>query len=269
MTKRLAFVVSVVVLAALLSPARADAQAPGAGAGPAMPPPLPLAVDLAKVPVGTWAEYGVLDGGGSKMTMRMALVGRTGPNVDLETRMSGASLGAMGQATMRLTMPSGTGATTSSNLKDLVIQMGDSEPMMMPPNMAAMRGQAFSRPDPKKRVGSEKVTVPAGTFDTQHYRNKGPAGETVDVWVSKEVPPFGLVKQTSVGIPGSKGPLTIELASKGGDAKRTITKTPRPFDVAALMKQIQAVPSPSTGNKGTPAPAPAPAPAGKPLGPSP
>jgi len=46
-------------------------------------------------------------------------------------------------------------------------------------------------------VGTESVTVPAGTFICQHYRNQGTNGAT-DLWISAEVTPYAVVKMTSV-----------------------------------------------------------------------
>jgi hypothetical protein len=44
-------------------------------------------------------------------------------------------------------------------------------------------------------VGTESVTVPAGTFTCQHYRKQDPKG-TVDMWISMQVTPYGMVKMT-------------------------------------------------------------------------
>jgi hypothetical protein len=45
-------------------------------------------------------------------------------------------------------------------------------------------------------VGTESVTVPAGTFTCQHYRSQGNNG-TSDVWFSTDITPTGMVKMTS------------------------------------------------------------------------
>src|SRR5687767_10069771 len=57
----------------------------------------PLAVDLKKVPVGTWAEYNmVISAGGQKMTVksRWALVARDANSVTLESINEGGPMGA-------------------------------------------------------------------------------------------------------------------------------------------------------------------------------
>ena len=45
-------------------------------------------------------------------------------------------------------------------------------------------------------VGTESVTVPAGTFTAQHYRSQGSNG-TTDIWTSSDVTPYGMVKMTN------------------------------------------------------------------------
>jgi hypothetical protein len=43
------------------------------------------------------------------------------------------------------------------------------------------------------------VTVPAGTFECDHYRGNI-QGKTIDYWVSSKVSPYGLVKMTSADL---------------------------------------------------------------------
>jgi len=97
-----------------------------------------------------------------------------------------------------VTSPSGV------QIKRMIVQMAGRPPMEMPVGMMAAgmgrgRGEA---PSPSngiqgERVGSESVTVPAGTFECEHYRSTAD-GKTSDVWVSTKVSPYGLVKMTSV-----------------------------------------------------------------------
>jgi hypothetical protein len=46
------------------------------------------------------------------------------------------------------------------------------------------------------RVGTETITVPAGTFECDHYAGES-NGKRTDVWVSSKVPWHGLVKLAS------------------------------------------------------------------------
>jgi hypothetical protein len=85
-------------------------------------------------------------------------------------------------------------------IKRMIMQMPGRPPMEMPMGMLGMgqRGQGSGAGDtsPGEKVGSETVTVPAGTFACEHYRKQEPRG-TVDVWISSKVPPYGMVKMSS------------------------------------------------------------------------
>jgi hypothetical protein len=65
-------------------------------------------------------------------------------------------------------------------------------------------------------LGSESVTVPAGTFTCEHYRS----AEGDDVWISTKVSPWGLVKMN-----GHSG-TSMVLDKVVTDAKDMITGTP-------------------------------------------
>ncbi|HXM95535.1 MAG TPA: hypothetical protein VOA64_14985 [Candidatus Dormibacteraeota bacterium] len=75
---------------------------------------------------------------------------------------------------------------------------GQPQPVEMSMSMATgMGGQSKSQPsdfrDKAEAVGTESVTVPAGTFTCEHFRMKDGSGEA---WVSSKVAPWGLVKFT-------------------------------------------------------------------------
>jgi len=69
-----------------------------------------------------------------------------------------------------------------------------------------------------EKIGDESITVPAGSFDTEHYRITTP--ETAEAWISAAVP-FGIVKMNS-----PEG-VSMELLGHGKDALSSITETPR------------------------------------------
>jgi hypothetical protein len=85
----------IVRCASLLSLVMVPALARGQGAGLGT---TPLALDLKKVPVGTWAEYTVNIGGqeGKPMKSRWSLVARDASTTTLETRVEGPALEMMG-----------------------------------------------------------------------------------------------------------------------------------------------------------------------------
>ena len=83
--------------------------------------------------------------------------------------------------------------------------------------------------DKAEVVGTESVTVPAGTFTCQHYRMKDGSG---DVWISEKVGPWGLVKAVDKG-------QTIVLNKAITDGKDHITGTPKKFDPMEMMRNRQ------------------------------
>ena len=240
-------------------PARAQ-MAPGGGVPSSTP--LPMAVDLKKAKIGSWAEYRLSDGH-SEMKVHMALVGRSAAGADIETQISGGPIGGLGSATMRMTLTLGPdGGTPTQHM----MQLGSNDPMSLPD--LGGNGKVLKRPDAKSRVGVESLKVPAGTFPhADHYRDTGPNGQTIEFWTSADVPPFGVLKVQSQ-IAGQ--PQTMELLAHGGGAKRVITKKPKPYDPAVLMQMLQAggaapgtAPAPAAGAGGPKAAAPAkPQPAG-------
>jgi hypothetical protein len=217
-----------VLAALLLAPAAAWAQM-------AQGPPTPLAVDLAKVPVGSWAKYDMTMGTMPPMSMKMALVARTSAGNTLESSMEGGSLPAKaGKVVSQMTLGPGAEGTVSK----MVLQVGGNDPMEMP--IQAGQGKQFSKPDPKTFVKAETIKVAAGSFKTKHYHDKSSDGDTVDYWVSENVAPLGLVKveMTQKSNPRISGPIKMELAGTGKDAKMVITKKPKPFDQDEFVKQM-------------------------------
>jgi hypothetical protein len=232
------------------------AQMRGGGGGI---PVTPVAAALDKVPVGTWAEYQIKRGSEPGRKVRQALVGKSGGTFLVETRAETGRGDKMITQSTVTSDPSAEGA-----VKKIVSQFGDNDPMEMPlpgpggpqagprpeggggpggPGggrgmMMGRMGARFLKPDPKKLVGKETVKLGAGSFATEHYRQEGPRGGTLDFWLSKEIGPFGLVKmeldRPAGGEGDDGGKVTMELVGKGKDAKPEITKTAKPFDPEAM-----------------------------------
>jgi hypothetical protein len=233
----------------------AFAQSP-AGQGP----PMPMAMDLAKVPAGSWADYTMTMGTLPPMKMRMALVSKGATANIVETSVEGGMMAAAGKVVMQMTLAPGNEGTT----KKMVMQIGASDPMEMP--SALSDAKAFTKPNPKTLVGSETVKVPAGSFKTKHYRDKTPQGDKLDFWVSDSVPPLGLVKieVEQKNNPQIKGKLLFELTGSGKDAKPLVTKPPKPYDQAVLMQQMMGASAAAGGGAGAGAGAKPAAPAATP-----
>jgi hypothetical protein len=79
------------------------------------------------------------------------------------------------------------------------------------------------------RIGTETITVPAGSFSCDHYRASDGSS---DVWISEKVSPWGMVKSVSKDT-------TMVLARQITDAKTKITGPVKPFDPMQMMQQQQ------------------------------
>jgi hypothetical protein len=150
--------------------------------------------------VGSGAQYQLTDKKGATHEWTWAVVGKE--TVDgqdaywLEMRSTTAQGGVVMKELMVMQGP-------SPDIKRMIMQAPGRPPMEMPVSMmhmgmqrAQQSGAAAASHGMGEIVGSESVTVPAGTFDTQHYRSTD-KGATADVWASTKVSPYGLVKMTS------------------------------------------------------------------------
>jgi hypothetical protein len=100
--------------------------------------------------------------------------------------------------------------------------LGGGQAMEMPSQMVQGRhkDQPIDIRGSSEDLGSETITVPAGTFTCEHYRAKDGSGDT---WVTAKVSPWGMVKHQGTDT-------TIVLTKVLTDAKDKITGTPIPFD---------------------------------------
>jgi hypothetical protein len=216
--------------AATLLAAPARAQAPG--------PALPMGMDIRKASPGAWSEYTVTLAELPPFRQRFALVGRDAETHAVEMTSEGGTLGS-GKVVMKVVLEADP--AKKERVRKLIMQLGDNPPMELKREAAPTQNQ-FAPLNPKKLVGTQSIKVAAGTFTTKHYRDKASkSAPALDVWVSDEAPPFGIVKMqgsVSQGPGENKYPLTMELSARGKDAKPVITKTPQPFDQAVLMGQM-------------------------------
>jgi hypothetical protein len=111
-----------------------------------------------------------------------------------------------------------------------IMQFPGRPPMEMPAQMG--RREHSSQPadirTDSQNLGSESITVPAGTFTCEHYRAK----DGSDSWISKDVPPWGLVKHQGKDS-------SMVLVKVISDAKDKIVGTPQPFDPSAMGRRPQ------------------------------
>jgi hypothetical protein len=220
-----------VLLVAMLASGAASAQQPGAGA------PMPISVDLAKVPIGQWADYSMSVASMAPMKMRLALVGKAQGSQTLEMSAEGGVMASAGGKMIVQTRITSDPKGGDPRATKVVMQLGDNDPMEMPAEAAEQ--SRFTKPDPKALVGEETVKVPAGTFKAKHYHAKLEGDSTLDYWIADKALPLGLVKmEGDPKTPGVPGPVKLELTALGKNAKQVITKTPGPFDPAKLQQQV-------------------------------
>jgi hypothetical protein len=117
----------------------------------------------------------------------------------------------------------------------MVIQVPGQGAMEMPFNPA--QGTKQSLQDTMSEwhsIGTESVTVPAGTFSCEHWKNDKNNSE---VWTNDKVTPFGMVKEMS---PNNTMVLTKVLM----DTPDQITGPVQKFNPQKMMQQRQQQPKP-------------------------
>lgn len=165
---------------------------------------MPTMPGLSNPTVGSGAEY-LVNAKGKQMDVATVTLGKE--NVDgatgywMEMRMNSADInGEMVMKTLTVTTGSETG------VKRMIMQQSGRQPMEIDGMMMSMMQRHQPAPTAPsggtgnggrgELVGTESVTVPAGTFTAQHYRSQGSNG-TTDMWISTDVTPYGMVKMTN------------------------------------------------------------------------
>ena len=173
------------------------AQMGGRG-GMGMMGSLPQMPGMSNPLVGSGAEY-LMNAKGKEMDVAWAIVGKEdvngSPGIWMETRMTSAEMGGEMVSKMLLV---NTGA--EAGVKRMIMQPPGRPPMEMGGMMMGLMkgGQpkpSTGKPDYGELVGTETVTVPAGTFTCQHYRKQESNGP-IDYWVTDQVTPYALAKMT-------------------------------------------------------------------------
>lgn len=110
-----------------------------------------------------------------------------------------------------------------------IIQIPGHPAMEMRMSQSA-RAQQNMRDEMNKwtQIGTETITVPAGTFSCQHWKKNGSADE---IWASEKVAPFGMVKE----VIGNSTQVLVRVIT---DAKDHMTGPVSPFDPALFRQMI-------------------------------
>jgi hypothetical protein len=200
------------LLCFLLAPL-ASAQFGGPHAGP------PSLQGVFQPVVGRGAAYDMQGADGQKTALEIAVVGKDSVNGADGYWIEMSFDGPHGPMIMKSLTAVQTNNVVVSRM---IMQIGTRPPMEFPQQFLNRANQP--RPADIKSeaedVGSETITVPAGTFHCEHYRMKDGSN---DVWVTQEVSPWGVVKSQGKDS-------TMVLTKTISDAKDKITGTPVPFN---------------------------------------
>ena len=112
----------------------------------------------------------------------------------------------------------------------MIIQMKGQPAMEMPFNPSANRENRMAESMKEWHlVGNESVTVAAGTFMCEHWKNDKNGS---DLWASDKITPFGMVKEVSKSE-------TVTLTKLLTDVPDRITGPVTKFDPQMMMQQMQ------------------------------
>jgi hypothetical protein len=182
--------------------------------------------------VGQGAVYQISPQAGTKTEMEIAVLGKEPVEGKdgywLQMAMSSSEMG--GQMVMKhLFVLDGQDTHTAR----MIMQLPGRPPMEMPAQM--MHRDRSTQPadvrDDAQDLGSESITVPAGTYATEHYRLK----DGSEIWISKDVPPWGMVRYQGKDS-------TMVLVKVISEAKDKIIGTPQPFNPMMMGQPPQMPP---------------------------
>lgn len=178
--------------------------------------------------VGSGAAYEITEKKGEKMAMEIAVVGTEsyqGQNGHwLETTIQTR------EGLMVMKMLTALRGKEMPTLR-MIMQAPGQEAMEFSIEMMGMMGrgaqkaQSADSREGATKVGTETITVPAGTFVCEHYKSSD--GE---FWVSEKVIPWGMVKYT-----GKDSSMVLQRTIT--DAKTKIKGTPKKFDMEMMRRQ--------------------------------
>jgi hypothetical protein len=178
--------------------------------------------------IGKGAEYETTSGGSGDAkthTMEMGVVGKE-------------SVDGKDGYWMQFVMTSNKGTMVGKALitgddfqfHKMIVQPAGQQAMEMPMTFAARNHANIDESMANfHSVGTETVTVPAGTFSCDHLKNDKDGSE---IWTSEKVSPYGLVKRTA------KDGTTV-LVKILDDYQDRITGPVRQFDMQQMMQQRQ------------------------------
>jgi hypothetical protein len=178
--------------------------------------------------VGAGASYERTDKEGKKSAMEMSVVGS-----EMVGTQQGYWMEVGHSARNSEDMRYGKMLVTPADFvfhKMIMVMPGSTQPMEMDMEAAKSHRDTMDKDLEKwHSVGTETISVPAGTFSCEHWTKDEGQG---DVWVSSKVSPMGMVKSVENGD-------TLVLTKLITGAKTHITGTPVKFDPQMMRQQMQ------------------------------
>jgi hypothetical protein len=172
---------------------------------------LPSFSEFKPVP-GGWAEYLVKTSGDPVFRVRIAVVGKEGPDYWYET-----VVWAGGRIVTKV-LAAGD-PNNEKNVKKMIVKYGDDPATEVPVVMKELPQQKGKPVRDIKDKGPEDIKVLAGTFTTKHLQYQE-NGKTTDTWENSCVSPYGLIRLVS-------SDMEMVLLGYGTGAKSLITETPK------------------------------------------
>lgn len=116
----------------------------------------------------------------------------------------------------------------------MIIEVPGQGLMEMPANMmmsARNRQNVQDTMNAWQSVGSDTITVPAGTFSCEHWRNDK---DHEELWTSDKVVPFGMVKEIS-----AKSQTVMVLMKTLDNVQDRFSGPAKKFDMQQMIQQMQ------------------------------
>lgn len=179
--------------------------------------------------VGKGAEYETTIRGGTQSkarTMEMGIIGKESVDGKDGYWMQFVSSDDKGQSVV------GKALFTVDDFQfhRMIVQPPGQGAMEMPMNMSGRtREKIDERMSEWHSVGTETITVPAGTFSCDHWKNDKDGAE---LWTSDKVTPYGVVKQSGKDS-------TMVLVKVLDNVPDRITGPVKKFDMQEMMQQMQ------------------------------
>ena len=158
--------------------------------------------DAANVKPGAWAAYRVhttgKEGTPETVNWKMACVGteevegQEGIWLEVETDMPESDEGEASRARVIMKSLVVGDPGKEQSVHKMIMQAGNRPPILM--DVSPEAGEEETEYPEAKNLGTETITVPAGTFTCRHLQVKVSEGETGDIYLSEEVALFGIVK---------------------------------------------------------------------------